>query len=295
MANFKWNWSGLKKNQVFSIKEKRQMIEPYYKELSVNRQCELLDINRSSYYYKPATESDLNLELMKLIDRQYIRTPYYGAPRMTAHLKRKEYKINHKRIARLMRKMGLSAIYPGSKSRKNHPGHKIYPYLLRDLKILKPNHVWSTDITYIPLRKGFLYLVAVLDWYSRYVLSWRLSNTLEVGFCIEALEEALEKTKPEIFNSDQGVQFTSNQFTNILAGNNIQISMDGRGRAFDNIFIERLWRSVKQEEVYIKDYVNGIEAYNGIKDYFNLYNNERLHQSLNYNTPAEIYNEIFSI
>ena len=214
----------------------------------------MLGVNRSTYYYVAATESPLNLELMQLIDKQYMHTPFYGWPRMTAYVRKQGYLINHKRIQRLMQKMGIQAIYPKPSLSKRHPDHKIYPYLLRGLAITRPNQVWSTDITYIPLRNGFMYLAAVIDWYSRYVLAWRLSNTLESTFCIEVLQQALEQGRPEIFNTDQGSQFTSVAFTSVLQEAGIQISMDGRGRALDNIFIERLWRSVKYENIYLYQY-----------------------------------------
>ena len=265
------------------------MIETGHPELSIRRQCELVGLNRSSYYYQPANETDFNLELMLLIDEQYMKTPYYGYPKMTAHLRRAGYQINPKRIRRLMRKMDLMAIYPKPRTTIFAPENKVYPYLLRGLAITRPNQVWSTDITYIPMQKGFMYLVAVMDWFSRYVLSWKLSNTLDGAFCLDALHEALELGKPEIFNSDQGVQFTANAFTGTLEGVGIQVSMDGRGRAFDNIFIERLWRSVKYEDIYIKDYGTVPTLDIGLYLYFMLYNTERPHQNLDYRTPAEVH------
>lgn len=268
------------------------LIEPGHSELSVRRQCELLDVNRSTYYYVPATESPLNLELMQLIDEQYMRTPFYGWPRMTVYVRQQGYLVNHKRIQRLMRTMGIQAIYPKPSLSKRQPGHKIYPYLLRNIAILRPNQVWSTDITYIPLRNGFMYLVAVIDWYSRYVLSWRLSNTLESTFCIEALQQALEQGHPEIFNTDQGSQFTSVAFPSILEAGNIQISMDGRGRALDNIFIERFWRSVKYEDIYLHRYESVPALIGGLERYFPFYNQERPHQSLGYQTPAAVYTAV---
>ena len=257
--------------------------------LSVRRQCELLGVNRSTYYYVPATESPLNLELMQMIDEQYMRTPFYGWPRMTVYVRQQGYLVNHKRVQRLMQKMGIQAIYPKPSLSKGHPGHKIYPYLLRDVDITRPNQVWSTDITYIPLRNGFMYLVAVIDWYSRYVLAWQLSNTLESTFCIEVLQQALQQGRPEIFNTDQGSQFTSIAFTALLQEAEIQISMDGRGRALDNIFIERLWRSVKYEEIYLYRYETVPALIVGLERYFPFYNQERPHQSLDYQTPATVY------
>jgi len=265
------------------------MIETGHPELSIRRQCELVGMNRSSYYYQPVNETDFNLELMRLIDEQYLKTPYYGYPKMTAHLRRAGYQINPKRIRRLMRKMDLMAIYPKPRTTIFAPENKIYPYLLRGLAITRPNQVWSTDITYIPMQKGFMYLVAVMDWFSRYVLSWKLSNTLDGAFCLDALHQALQLGRPDIFNSDQGVQFTANAFTRTLESDGILVSMDGRGRAFDNIFIERLWRSVKYEDIYIKDYDTVSSLMAGLLIYFTLYNTERPHQNLDYQTPAEVH------
>jgi putative transposase len=226
---------------------------------------------------------------MKLIDRQYLATPFYGARKIAAWLKSREHRINRKRIRRLMRLMGIKAIYRRPRTSKPAPGHKTYPYLLDGLKITRPNQVWAADITYIPMAKGFLYLVAIIDWYSRYVLSWKLSNTLDAGFCVEALEEALKKGRPDIFNTDQGSQFTSEAFTGLLQQHGIRISMDGKGSYNDNLFIERLWRSVKYEEVYLKAYQDGREARIGLGNYFRFYNTERPHQSHGYRTPAEVY------
>lgn len=226
---------------------------------------------------------------MHRIDEIFTKFPSYGSRRMMEALRRENYDIGRERVQTLMRNMGLEAIYPKPNLSKHHPEHKIYPYLLRGVKITRPNQVWSTDITYIRLACGFLYLTAVMDWFSRYVLAWRLSNSLEPLFCIEALEDALEQGTPEIFNTDQGSQFTSNDFTKVLLDRNIKISMDGKGRVFDNIFIERLWRSLKYEEVYPKGYQVYIDAREGLDDYFPLYNNERLHQALGYQTPQEVH------
>ena len=264
-------------------------MEPEHAKFPLNRQCQLLEINRSSLYYQPKGESSLNLTLMNQIDRQYTITPFYGIRRMTEILKRQGFTINRKRIQRLMKLMGLQAIFPKRSLSGRNPDHRIYPYLLRGLEITHRNHVWSTDITYIRLSGGFLYLTAVIDWYSRFVLSWTLSNTLDNYSCIEALREALTYGTPEIFNTDQGSQFTSTNFTVILEEQGIKISMDGRGRALDNIFVERLWRSVKYENVYLNDYRNGEEAYRGLADYFQFYHHELVHQSLGYRTPAEVY------
>lgn len=226
---------------------------------------------------------------MRLIDEQYMETPFYGWPRMTAILQRQGYAINHKRVQRLMQKMGIQAIYPKPKTTRSNPGHKIYPYLLRDVEIVRPNQVWSTDITYIPLANGFMYLVAVIDWYSRYILDWRLSNTMDGIFCIDALEQALTGGRPEIFNSDQGSQFTARAFTEILEAAAVRISMDGRGRALDNIFIERFWRSLKYEEVYLKNYATVPALRLGLECYFDFYNYQRPHQALDYQTPAHVF------
>lgn len=246
-------------------------------------------MSRSSYYYRPAGESETNLVLMRLLDEQYTKTPYYGIRRMTAVLAAAGHQVNHKRVARLLRLMGLEALYPRPRLSGGGPGHKIYPYLLSGFRPERPNQVWSSDITYIRLRQGFVYLVAIMDWFSRFVLSWSLSLTMEVEFCVEALKRALRRGCPDIFNSDQGPQFTSEIFTGELAERQIAISMDGRGRCMDNIFVERLWRSLKYEEVYLKDYASVAEARAGISDYFQFYNHQRLHQSLDYRTPASIY------
>jgi putative transposase len=248
-----------------------------------------LGLNRASYYYQPVGEKALNLELMRIIDKQYTKAPFFGVPRMTQVVRNMGYPIGHKRIERLMRLMGIQAVYPKRNTSKADEGHQKFPYLLRGLIIRSPDQVWATDITYIRLRAGFLYLVAIMDWYSRYVLSWRLSNSLDTRFCIEALEEALFKRQPEIFNTDQGSQFTSEDFIAVLRNREIRISMDGRGRAMDNIMIERLWRSVKYEEVYLKDYQTPREAYRGLLEYFRFYNKERIHQSHGYKTPETVY------
>jgi len=226
---------------------------------------------------------------MKLIDRQYLATPFYGTRRMAAWLKNQGYEVNRKRVRRLMRIMGLKTIYRRPRTSKPAPGHNIFPYLLSGMEITRPNQVWAADITYIPMARGFLYLVAIIDWYSRYVLSWRLSNTLDAGFCIEALKEALRKGQPDVFNTDQGAQFTDEAFSGLLQQRGVRVSMDGKGRYSDNLFIERLWRTVKYEEVYLKAYQNGRDARVGIGDYFLFYNAERPHQALGYRTPAEVF------
>lgn len=259
-------------------------------EVSILRQCQLMQLSRSSYYYQGKGESPQNLELMRVIDEQYLRTPWYGSRQMTRHLVRQGHSVNRKRIKRLMQQMGIEAVYQKPRTSDPNPAHKIFPYLLRGMTIDRPNQVWCTDITYIPMRQGFLYLVAIMDWYSRRVLSWRLSNTLDTGFCIKALEEALEKHgSPDIFNTDQGCQFTSMEFTDVLKGAGIQISMDGKGRWMDNVFIERLWRSLKYECVYLQAFENGTETREGIGGWIRYYNSERPHSSLDGGTPDEVY------
>jgi len=272
-----------------NTEQKKALIEPGPPELSIRKQCDLLGLNRSSLYYQPVGVDGYTLLLMRLIDEQYTRTPFYGVPKMTAWLRRQGHLVNRKRVRRLMRLLGLSAIYPKPKLSQPNSQHKVYPYLLRGVRIKRVNQVWGTDITYVRLYHGFIYLTAIMDWLSRFVLAWAISNTLEVDFCIDALERALCQGTPEIFNTDQGAQFTSPRFTKILLNKEIAISMDGRGRVLDNIFVERLWRSVKYEEVYLHDYQSVAEARQGIKRYFQLYNYERPHQSLNYKTPAEVF------
>lgn len=226
---------------------------------------------------------------MRLIDAQYTRTPFYGSRRMRVMLNGLGYPVNRKRVQRLMRLMGLEGVAPGPRTSHAHPEHKVYPYLLRAVVIERPNQVWASDITYIPLRMGFMYLMAILDWYSRYVVAWSLSNTLETAFCLDALEQALGEARPEIFNSDQGVQYTSSDFTSLLEAHNVAISMDGRGRVFDNIFVERLWRTVKYELIYLHDFTNGLDLHGALSSYFDFYNRSRPHQALGYRTPSELY------
>jgi len=274
------------------VEKRKLLIAPTHANLSIRQQCELLSVNRSSLYYKEEEENNYNLFLMNLIDVEYTRHPFIGIIKMTKYLEDLGHKVNEKRVRRLTRLMGILAIYPHKKNlSKANLKHKIYPYLLKDLVITRPNQVWSTDITYIKLAHGFIYLVAVLDWYSRFVLSWRVSNTLDTGFCIEALEEAIALyCKADIFNTDQGSQFTSNDFTKILLDNGMKISMDGRGRCMDNIFTERLWRTVKYENIFLKSYRTIDEARSGLTDYFRFYNTRRPHQSLGYRTPFTVYN-----
>jgi putative transposase len=266
------------------------MIDATDPKLSVLRQCRLLKLNRSTYYYKKKPVKPEDLELMRLIDEQYLKTPSWGSRSMRNHLRRLGYKINRKRVQRLMRLMGLEAIYPKPKTSRPHPAHKVYPYLLRNMVVERPNQVWTADITYIPMSRGFMYLVAVMDWHSRKVLSWRISNTLDSEFCVEAVEEALNRYgAPEIFNTDQGAQFTSNEFTELLKSHKVQISMDGRGRVQDNIFIERLWWTLKYQYLYLWSFNDGTELRRGLEQWFEFYNAERFHQALDNLTPDEVY------
>ena len=286
-----------KKIRDLDVTVKRSLVDMRHKDISISHQCDLLSLCRSSLYCSASPregeggfESALNLELMRLIDEKYLQCPFYGSRKITAWLKESGYYVNRKRISRLMDIMDIHAIYPRKKRSTNtHPDHRIFHYLLKDLSIHQANHVWSTDITYIPMRKGFIYLVAIMDWYSRYVVSWEVSTTLEKDFCISALERSLGIAQPQIFNSDQGSQFTSPSFYQIILDKGIAVSMDGRGRAFDNIFIERLWRTVKYEEVYLKGYDDVPEAVRELGKYFDFYNNERHHQALGYKKPVEIY------
>ena len=274
------------------VKQRRAAVDRRRPSLSVVRQCKLLDISRSGLYYQPARVSESDLELMKLIDCQYMVTPFYGTRKMAIWLRSKRYSVNRKHVRRLMQLMGLKAIYRHPRTSPPGPGNKVYTYLLDGMKITRPNQVWCADITYIPMAHGFMYLVVIMDWYSRYVLAWRLSNTLDADFCMEALEEALKKGKPDVFNTDQGSQFTGKTFTGLLEKHGIQISMDGKGSYRDNLFIERLWRTVKYEEVYLKAYQNGKDARIGISDYFRFYNTARPHQALGYRTPGKVFTSI---
>jgi len=284
------SWTGSKKNLDYPIDALRTLIDPDNSEISIARQCELLGLSRSSYYYDAAPVSAEDLDMMRRLDELYMEHPFLGSRRMAEKIGRQlNCDINRKRMQRLMRLMGIQAIYPKPNLSKADADHKIYPYLLRNVAAKHPNHVWSCDITYVPLEGGFAYLVAVIDWYSRLVLSWRLSNTMTTDFCIEALEAALSLGKPLIFNTDQGSQFTCNDFTKILIDSGIAVSMDGKGRALDNIFIERLWRSVKYEDIYIRGYQRMPDANAGLARYFDFYNVERPHQSLDYLTPKEVH------
>jgi len=272
-----------------SVEARRALVDPEHPELSIRRQCALLGLSRASYYYVAAPEDPLNLELMRRIDRQYLETPFYGWPRMTAALRRQGYAVNGKRVRRLMRRMGLQAITLRKHPTTSTPGHRLYPYLLRHTAVEQPNQVWCADITYVPMPRGFLYLVAIMDWFSRYVVAWALSNSLEGSFCRTALQQALRIGTPTIFNTDQGSQFTAQPFTVLLETAGVQISMDGRGRVFDNIFVERLWRTVKYEHLYLYDHQTVPAVADGLSRYFQFYNTERPHQSLDYRTPAEVH------
>ena len=282
-------WTSLKKNQVSTVEQKRLLIESSHPHLSIARQCELLGLARSSYYYEPVPENEEDLLLMRLLDEQYTRTPFYGKRKMVVFLAEQGYGVDRKRVRRLMEVMGLETIYP--KPHLSLPGEQTvrYHYLLRGVRIDRIDQVWSCDITYIRLARGFVYLIAIIDWFSRFVLAWELSTTLDTSFCLETLDRALQAARPEIFNTDQGVQFTSKDFTGRLLQSDIRISWDGRGRALDNIFVERLWRSVKYEEVYLKDYQTVPEARKGLSEYFHFYNYTRYHQSLDYKTPFAVY------
>ncbi|MFC7553471.1 IS3 family transposase [Pseudoroseomonas wenyumeiae] len=276
--------------RTMSLERRRQMIEPDHPQLPVVRQCALVSISRSGFYYRPQGETPLNLELMRLIDAQFLETPWYGSRQMARHLRREGYVVGRKRVRRLMAKMGLAPIYQRPRTTVPHPEHRVFPYLLRDLAIDRPNQVWCTDLTYIPMRRGFLYLAAVMDWATRKVLSWRVSNTMDVEFCLEALEEALARYgRPEIFNSDQGSQFTSPRFTGVLQRAGVRISMDGRGRWMDNVFIERLWRSLKYECVYLHAFETGSEMRAGLTNWIGYYNARRPHSALAGQTPDEAY------
>lgn len=286
------NLIGSKKKLDCSTDVKCKLIEEQNLEIPISRQCELVGLARSSFYYEPVGESEENLLLMRLIDQQYTRTPFFGVPRMTVWLRAEGYQVNHKRIRRLMQVMGLEAIYPKPRLSQANSGHKLYPYLLKGVAIERPNQVWCTDITYVPMAKGFVYLVAIMDWHSRYVLSWEISNSMDVSFCLSALERALALARPDIFNSDQGSQFTSREFTSRLEAAQVRISMDGRGRVFDNIFIERLWRSIKYEDIYLKEYLDVLSLIAGLEDYLEFYNRQRPHQGLGYRTPEAVYREV---
>ena len=270
---------------------RREMVDREHPSLSIVGQCALLGVSRSSIYYHPKGAPEEDLSLMREIDRQYLATPFYGSRRMKVWLERQGKLVSRKRVQRLMRVMGLRAIYRRPRTSRPAPGVRVYPYLLGKAEITRPNQVWAADITYLPMARGFVYLVAVMDWHSRYVLSWRLSNTLEAGFCAEALTEALEMGRPEVFNTDQGSQFTSQEFTQVLQDHGVKISMDGKGRYADNIFVERLWRTVKYEEVYLKAYASAGEARRELGAYFRFYNDQRPHQALGYRTPGEVFSE----
>ena len=275
-----------------SLAQRRKMVDREHPSLFMTRQCALLGVSRSGLYYRSRGTSEEDLVLMQTMDRQYLETPFFGSRRMRVWLERQGMVVGRKRVQRLMRTMGLRAIYRGPRTSRPAPEHRVYPYLLRNVQITQPNQVWAADITYLPMARGFLYLVAIMDWHSRYVVSWRLSNTLEADFCIEALQEALDQGQPEVFNTDQGSQFTSGGFIHVLQEHGVKISMDGKGRYRDNIFVERLWRTVKYEEVYLKAYTSASEARRELGAYFRFYNNQRPHQALGYRTPAEVFHQV---
>ncbi len=291
IGRLKMELEWLKKKSERSPERLRPLIEPDHPALSVRRQCELLGLSRSSLYYEAAAETAENLRLMRLIDGEYTAHPFLGSRRLAKWLVEQGEEVNRKRVRRLMRVMGLEAIHPKPKLSAAGRGHRIYPYLLRDVRIERPDQVWSTDITYVPLAHGFMYLAAIIDWFSRYVLAWRLSNTLDGSFCLEMLEEALGRGRPEVFNTDRGVQFTAQAWTGRLESAGVAVSMDGKGRCLDNVFVERLWRTVKYEDIYLWRYEGVPELRRGLGRYFPYYNEERLHQALDYRTPAAVYGE----
>ena len=275
-----------------SLAQRRGMVDRERPSLSTARQCALLGVARSSLYYRPREASGENLALMQAMDRQYLDTPFYGSRRMKVWLAREGgRRVSRKRVQRLMRIMGLRAIYRSPRASRPAPERRVYPYLLEKIRVTRPNQAWAADITYLPMARGFLYLVAIMDWHSRYVVAWRLSNTLEADFCVDALREALGQGQPEVFNTDQGSQFTSLEFTQALQEHGVKISMDGKGRYTDNIFVERLWRTLKYEEVYLKAYANASEARRELGAYLRFYNDQRPHQALGYRTPAEVFHE----
>lgn len=283
---------GLKKNlHCLKTEQKRTAVEPESQQVSIGRQCELLGISRAAYYYNPRPVSDENLLITRLLDEEYTRHPFYGARRLSDWLSCQGHPAGREKVGRLMKEMGIEAIYSKKPLSLKNKEHKIYPYLLRTLTVNRPDQVWCSDITYLRMQRGFAYLTVVMDWFSRYVLSWELSLSLESGFCVLVLKRALERAKPEIFNTDQGSQFTSEAFTSVLQDAHIQISMDGKGRAFDNIMVERLWRTVKYEEVYLNEYADHFSARKHLGEYFKFYNQERRHAALGKRTPSTVYHE----
>ena len=274
-----------------SLAQRRKMVDRERPSLSMARQCVLLGVSRSGLYYRSRGTSEEDLALMQAMDRQYLETPFFGSRRMRVWLERQGMVVGRKRVQRLMRIMGLRAIYRSPRTSRPAPEHRVYPYLLEKIRVTRPNQAWAADITYLPMARGFLYLVAIMDWHSRYVVAWRLSNTLEADCCVDALQEALEQVQPEVCSTDQGSQFTSLEFTQVLQEHGVKISRDGKGRYTDNIFVERLWRTVKYEEVYLKAYANATEARRELSAYFRFYNDQRPHQALGYRTPAEVFHE----
>jgi putative transposase len=275
------------------LDERKEMIEKDHKSISITRQCQLLNVHRSGLYYQPCPETNENLSIIQTMDEQYFKTPFYGVRRLTALLLSQGFVINRKRVRRLMEVIGWQTIYRGPRTSQPDKHHKVYPYLLKGLEINRPNQVWAIDITYVPMRKGYMYLCAVIDLHTRFVVNWSVSNSMTAEWCKQVVDEAINSHgKPEILNSDQGSQFTSELFTQFVSDHGILVSMDGKGRAIDNIFIERLWRSVKYEYVYLNISNDGVELYAGLKKYFEFYNNERFHQSLNYQAPGKVYKSI---
>jgi putative transposase len=268
---------------------RQRLIEQGYPEISLRHQCELLGVQRSNLYYLPRPMSDENMAIMNLIDHEYLRHPFYGSPKLTESVREAGWIVNHKRIERLMQLMGIQAIMPKRNLSKKAQENRVFPYLLRGLAITRPNQVWSTDVTYVPMEHGFMYLTAVIDWFSRYVLAWDISNTFDAAFCVAVVRRAFEILVPEIFNTDQGAQYTSDEFTGFITSTDAKFSMDGRGRALDNVFIERLWRSVKYEEIYLHSNRDGYELRDRLDQYFRFFNNERFHAALGYQTPAAVY------
>ena len=278
-----------------SLAQRRGMVDREHPSLSTARQCALLGVARSSLYYRPREPSGEDLALMQALDRQYLETPFYGSRRMKVWLAREGRRVSRKRVQWLMRIMGLRAIYRSPRTSRPAPEHRVYPYLLEKIRVTRPNQVWAADITYLPMARGFLYLVAIMDWHSRYVVAWRLSNTLEADFCVDALKEVLGQGQPAVFNTDQGSQFTSLEFTHVLQEHGVKINMDGKGWYTDNIFVERLWRTLKYEEVYLKAYTNATEARRELSYYFRFYNDQRPHQALGYRTPAEVFHQVTDV
>lgn len=268
---------------------RQRLIERGDPDISLRHQCELLSVQRTNLYYMPRPVSEETLTIMNLIDQEYLHHPFYGSPKLTEAVRQAGFIVNHKRVERLMQRMGIQAIMPKRNLSKKAQENRVFPYLLRGVEITHPNQVWSTDVTYVPMAHGFMYLTAVIDWFSRYVLAWEISNTFDAAFCVGVVRRAFEIAVPEIFNTDQGAQYTSDEFTEFITGTTAKFSMDGRGRALDNVFVERLWRSVKYEEIYLHSYTDGYGLHDGLDQYFRFFNHERFHAALGYRTPADVY------